>query len=504
MIFEQPIFFWLLVPLAALVHRAGLNRIRSAALWLGVAYLLLVVALAQPIIRGSTIDTQRYVNDVIVAVDLSYSMRATDIVPSRLEAAKSALAELINSKNQSRYAIVGFTTNAIILSPLSEDKELLLHLFSGLNDELVVTKGSSVMSALELSVRLSKSPSKSLLLITDGADESSYAKEADFAKSNGLEVSVLMTATEFGSSLNLKNGELLRDEAGNIVITRQNGAIKTLAESSGGVYTKSMAEVISHLAQKREDEAASQIRLQNDLQLFYYPAIVSLLILLLVLTSFGRHVKKALVPLFMLVGINLDASIFDAYLQIEAQKAYKSGDYERAAEIYGSLESQKYNAACSLYKQGAYDRALELFSRLEAGEKEADADLLFNIANTYVRLKNFEKAREYYIKALSRRIDKESVENYLFIENATHKEMITGNQKAKESQNASQQESSQKKKEGGGSNMSSAADASSGASDGGKKVEREEQFSLKGGKSKLSSTQYELINKRSVHETKPW
>jgi hypothetical protein len=83
--------------------------------------------------------------------------------------------------------------------------------------------------------------------------------------------------------------------------------------------------------------------------------------------------------------------------------------------------------------------------------------------------------------------------------------MLTGRQEGKKRAEDAQSDSnpeSGKKKEGGGSNQQSDADPSKGA--GGKKMEGEERVSFSGAKSRLSSKQYELINQRSVHETKPW
>ena len=134
------------------------------------------------------------------------------------------------------------------------------------------------------------------------------------------------------------------------------------------------------------------------------------------------------------------------------------------------------------------------------------AGLYFNMANCYIRLKEYAKAREMLIKSLSLKYDREADQNLAFIAGAEEQDhMLTGRQEGKKRAQDSQSDStpeSGKRKEGGGSNQQSDADSSKGA--GGKKTEGEERLSFSGGKSRLSSRQYELINQRSVHETKPW
>ena len=83
------------------------------------------------------------------------------------------------------------TTNAIILSPLCDDDTLLLHLFEGLDEALIMTRGTAVMPLLELARKMSRSPEPLLLLLTDGGDEASYEKEARYAKEAHLHVNVI-------------------------------------------------------------------------------------------------------------------------------------------------------------------------------------------------------------------------------------------------------------------------------------------------------------------------
>ena len=89
----------------------------------------IIIALSRPVIEQEPIESKQMLSDVIIGVDLSYSMQTNDIEPTRLAYAKEMLKKLVETEQKSRFGVLGFTTNAIVLSPLTEDKELLLHLF---------------------------------------------------------------------------------------------------------------------------------------------------------------------------------------------------------------------------------------------------------------------------------------------------------------------------------------------------------------------------------------
>ncbi|MDD2951082.1 MAG: VWA domain-containing protein, partial [Sulfuricurvum sp.] len=207
-----------------LARRNSWNR----QVWLLISMTFLIIALARPVISQKPVTVDEAGSDVIIAVDLSYSMRGTDISPSRLEAAKKLLKEVVHSDHRDRFGVVGFTTSAIVLSPLTKDTELLEHLFNGLDESQIITKGTDMMSALELARKMSHAARPIVILLTDGGDEGSYLKEAEFIRDNNLAVSVVMLATHEGSTLPMPDGSFLKDEAGHIVVSARNDAVEAL------------------------------------------------------------------------------------------------------------------------------------------------------------------------------------------------------------------------------------------------------------------------------------
>jgi Ca-activated chloride channel homolog len=474
MIFLTPEYFWLLLLLVPVFLVKSYKEISIVSFGYMLTFVLLVLALSRPVIEQEPVKSEQVLSDVIVAVDLSYSMSAKDIKPSRLGRAKELLKKLVKSDSNTRYAVVGFTTNAIVLSPLTEDSELLLHLYEGLNENLVMTKGSSIMPALELAAKMSKSKSPSVVIFSDGADALSYEAEARFAKERGLVVNTLMLATTLGDTLQAKDGELVKDELGDIVVSRENDAIEILSEFTDGVYTKSYDALLDALHEQKNTEYKTQTIVMQNMEFFYYAVALAILVFLVSVTT----LKKYVIAFLLLFGISVEASDTWEYFH-RASQEYKSGEYEKA---------------------------LDDFKRIKSSNAKLKAVIYYNIGNSYIRLKEFKKAREAYLKSLTLEYSFEADENMRYIADAEEQmQMSTGQEKAKKkSAIAKKRENSKKQEEGGGSNMKVSAPASSGGEEMGKKTKSDPMLNLNKGNAKLSSKQYELINKRGSNETKPW
>lgn len=509
MSFIFPQYFWLLLLLFLPLKRVSFKELSFVACGYMLSFVFIVIALARPVVLQEPIKTQQILSDVILGVDLSYSMQAADIKPTRLAFAKAALKEILQSLSHTRFGVLGFSTNAIVLSPLSEDKALLLHLYESLDEQLIMTKGSNIMPSLKLARAMSKSKKLSVVLFTDGADEVDYSDEARFAKENNLVVNILMIATKMGATLSLNNGELLKDELDNIVVTSQNSTVSVIAKSSGGVYTQDVGEIIDALSVQQNKDYKTQTTLVKNRELFYYFIILAIIVFLVSITTLKYKIKNIFGVILVFFGLNLNGAVFDVYYENKAVQAYKSAKFHEAASYYSKISDAKayFNLANSYYKNGDYEKALQNYEKVKSDDSYFKSLVFYNMANTMVRLKKFKQARENYLKSLTLAYSFEADENYHYIKNvAEEMTMLTGQQKTKkESSAAEQRENSQQKKQAGGSNMQANTDSKSGAGESGKKVQQNESmFDMNQGKAKLSSKQYELINKRQVDEKKPW
>lgn len=504
---------WLLAALIIVGYWIAIRvlgyRADGSQKWLLLSIVFIIVALARPVLEEKPVSVEQMGSDVIIAVDLSYSMRATDVPPSRLNAAKNLLSDVVRSDTRDRFGVIGFTTSAIILSPLTKDTELLEHLFGSLDESQIITKGTQVMSALELARKMSYAKQPLVILLTDGGDESSYTKEATFARENNLRLSVVMLGTAQGSTL-LEGEGTLKDENGHIVVSSRNDAIGEIVQSCGGkmIEGADVGAVQELIDQSRSEDFQGKSTLLRYQELFYIPLILALITFLFSMTSLGPKFSKGIVVFLALIGISSNAGVLDFAYLYGAKKSYEAKQYERSAQLYAHVATPKakYNQAAALYKAGKYHEALTLYQGTKSDDPIFKATLYYNSGNCYIRLQEFENAREAFLKSLTLNYTKEADDNLRFITYAQEQKSLNVRKEKKDQFKAEEglpKGESKPAKQGGGSNMKSDM-AAGGGGDEGKKVESDPRLSMSQGKARLSSTQYELINQRSAHETKPW
>lgn len=501
----------LIVPVYLIAARRSRWKVGVGAFGLLAVIVFALAALARPVIPQKPITTEQAGSDVILAVDLSYSMRAGDVSPSRLAAAKSLLRGLVRSDTTDRFGVIGFTTSAIVLSPLTRDTELLEHLFGALDESQIITKGTQVMSALELARKMSHARNPVVILLTDGGDEIAYDKEAEFVRDSGLKVSIVMLASAMGSTIPSEGGESLRDEKGHIVVTSRNDAIGAIAEAAGGrIIEGADADALRRLVESaRRDDFSGKSTVMRYEELFVWPLAAAIAAFVAAFTRIGQRIFPRLMVLLALIGVSAEAGMADfAYLYL-AKRTYDEAGYERSASLYAHVDSPqaRYNRANALYKAGKYEAALGIYSAIRSDDPAFKARLYYNMGNCFIRLQKFVKARESFLKSLTLVYTKEADENLRAIAGVEDPNLSLNVRKEKndsfQQENAPPAGERKNAKEGGGSNMQSDV-ASGGGGEDGKKTAGDPRLSTSQAKAQLSSRQYELINQRSVHETKPW
>jgi Ca-activated chloride channel family protein len=268
-----------------------------------VLWALLVVAIAGP--RWSYRDIQlfRPGSDLLILLDLSSSMDATDVSPSRLTRARQEIQDLIENNRHSRIGLIGFATQAHIIAPLTEDGNSLLIMLPAISTDLVELKGSRLAAALVRAEQMlagqPKDSSRHLLLITDGdfgdADHMEHVKRLS---SEGVHLHVLAVGTEQGAPVPGEGNTLLYHQNGTQVISRldeQN--LKALAEAGGGIYqhadfrdddTDALLDVIGRVSHA-EVVADQKTRIWNE-HFFWLVGLA----MLLALPMFRRFPRVAL------------------------------------------------------------------------------------------------------------------------------------------------------------------------------------------------------------------
>lgn len=232
-----------------LVNRLVQSLSHAARFWkrflILVVISLMVVALAQPHLRKKETKVERKGIDVMIAVDVSNSMLAKDIAPSRLEKAKLELSGLVDKLKGNRLGVVAFAQDAIIQCPLTLDRNAVKLLLSTVNPNLISFQGTDLGRAIEVSMLAfpgKEKDSKALILLTDGEDHGKNTKEiVKKAKASGLKIFPIGLGTQDGSTLPDDYGRgYKRDRQGQVVLSKINESyLKDIAKETGGVYFRS-------------------------------------------------------------------------------------------------------------------------------------------------------------------------------------------------------------------------------------------------------------------------
>ena len=393
----------------------------------------IIVALAQPVIKEQKVEVKAKSADVMIAMDISDSMLATDVYPNRLESAKQKVLSLLNEDINERIGLVAFAKNSYLVSPLSFDTKAVAFLLNNLDTTSITEKGTDFLSLLDVVSRVQENRDKKhLLILSDGGDKSDFSDEIELAKKHGITVFVLGIATKKGSPIKLKDGTFIKHN-GDIIISKLNENISDLALKTGGIYIQNIAssddikrmlkEIIGITGEK---ELKSE-EIQMHKPLFYYPLGVAVFILLIATSSLGSRKKVNTLSLFMLFSLfvnfsDAQAGVLD-FLQLKnAKESYNSGDYKESAKIYEqyakeSLKPEAYfNSANAYYKQEKYKEAIEYYKKALSSEEQSDkkAKSYSNLGNAYVKEANQEslkKAIEAYEKSLEINEDKQTREN---------------------------------------------------------------------------------------------
>ncbi len=428
---------------------SALSR-NSRIILLFFALSFMIIAYSRPYIKLQDIEVEAKGVDIVIAIDISHSMKATDIFPNRFEASKKKAKEFLNLLSPSdKVAIMLFSAKTYLLSPLSIDKKSVGFMLDNFRTDGIDLKSTSIISALEaISNLLINSTTKKVLIITDGGDSVIFSKEITFAKDNSLEISILNIGTMEGSPIN-RGGEYIKDESGKIVISKLNPNIKELAVATKGVYVEFMnlnedIEVIkNYLAKGRAIIDTKTIK--DTKELFIYPLAVGIFFLFLSLISIPkkRNILSMLI-LFSFFNLDLKANIFD-FLEIEnAEKSYHDGNYSKSKEIYQNLlhdnpkDEIRMNLANSFYKMGEYEKAIKEYEAIK--KEELEFSKLHNLGNSYAKLNKIDEAIKSYEKALKLKDDSDTKSNLELLKQLKEQQQQQEKQQQDEQKNENQED----------------------------------------------------------------
>ncbi|MFK8068732.1 MAG: VWA domain-containing protein [Gammaproteobacteria bacterium] len=486
--FLRPWWFLALIPLAILVWKmtthvlnqknwAGIideallpyvlvNKDVRSKSWpkflFGFVGLLSIIALAGPVWEQLPQPVYRNESALVIALDLSRSMDAADLKPSRLTRAKFKVADLLKQRKEGQTALLAFASEAYTVTPLTDDTDTILSQMKALSTDIMPQQGSRIDRAMLKANELLKQAgvrSGDILLITDATNSEEDMTVASYIKKSGHRVFVFGIGTKEGAPIPDQKGGYFTDASGNIVLpSLEESSLQKIAAKGDGFYQRytENEQDVTRLTQRLEKKSpaneqakteAEESELKSDQWIEQGPWLLLLIIPFAALTFRKGYL---LILVFCITGFSTSQEVMaeDVVEQKmvrdlwknpnqKAEILFKAGDNKKAAELF---ENKKWKGSAQ-YKAGEYEAALESWAGFESPED------LYNKGNALAKMGQLEQALESYEKAIQEKADFEDAQyNYDQVKKALEEQ-----QKQKDQNGDQESDQNKESKDGGGS-----------------------------------------------------
>lgn len=329
-LFAQYYYLWLLllVPLIPAlwgVNRAlRLRRLRrfgspdlvnalmpsysGSKLWVRVvlfdlAFAFFVIGLSRPQIGAKLTERETRGAEIVIALDVSNSMLAEDYSPNRLERSKLAISRIVDRLQEDRIGLVVFAGSAFVQLPVTADYVSAKTFLGSVDTGSVPIQGTAIGEAISTSVRsfsAQSDKSRAVIVITDGENHEDDAVEAaSMAAEVGVKVYTIGVGSAQGGPIR-KDGELMKDASGDIVVTRlDEDALRDIARAGNGAYVHAGNEefglnpIIDDIRAMEDERYNSLVFEEYDEQYMYFFG-VALALLAIELLIGERRARKRL------------------------------------------------------------------------------------------------------------------------------------------------------------------------------------------------------------------
>jgi Ca-activated chloride channel family protein len=413
-----------------------------------IASVLTIIALAGPTWQRVPSPAFRNDSGLVIALDLSRSMEAGDIKPSRLIRARYKIDDILKQRKDGQTALLVYAGDAFTVTPLTNDNATIASQLQALTPEIMPSAGSNTVLAVEKAAALFQQAGLQkgqILLITDGVN--SEETSAILAKLGDYQLSILAVGTEEGAPISLPEGGFLKDDSGSIVIPKLPAStLQQLANDGHGIYQtisdndsdiKALLAAVDKSVQNAEDNNG-----KNNLLLEKWDE-KGVWLLLLVLPLAALNFRRGLLVMAFLLLLPLPKTSYAYAWQDlwqtkdqQAYQAFKNQDYDKAAKLF---EDPAWQAA-------AQYKANEL--ELKQHKTPTSATGFYNQGNVLAKASKYNEAIKAYEQSL--KLDPNNADakyNKKLVEDALKKQQ---QQKQQDSQNS---QNSENKKQDSGKNQ---------------------------------------------------
>ena len=425
--------------IAKLMPDASAKRrwIKFGALQLALVMLILMVA--RPQMGTKVSNEKRNGIECIIAMDISNSMLAEDVAPSRLDRSKMIVENLVDKFSNDKIGLIVFAGDAFVQLPITSDYVSAKMFLSNIDPSMIATQGTDLAGAITMarhSFTQDTEVGKAIVIITDGEDHEGGALEAArAAKDAGMRVYVLGVGSTQGAPISLRGtGDYMMDNTGNTVMSALNEQMcREVAQAGAGAFihvennSRAQDQLDAELDKLSKKEIDSTVYSDFDEQFIAFGILALLLLVLEVcilesknpllkrVSLFKRSNKSQLVMRLLMLLLIPQFSIFVCEAQTDRQyirqgnKLYRAGDFDKAEVSYRkALEKNErnpqahYNLGNALLAQHKDSAAIEQFQ--EAAKIETDPLLksqsFHNIGVVCQQHKMFGEAIDAYKQSL--------------------------------------------------------------------------------------------------------
>ena len=372
--------------------KRGLALIKGSLFVL--AFSCLIISSAGPRLGWTWIESRQSGIDMVVAVDVSKSMMAQDLDPSRLEQARRMIIDLLDVAPGDRIGLVVFAGAAFVQCPLTVDHGALRSFLDGMSTDMIPVGGTDISGALRESLRAldaggeEQGLGKVIVLLTDGEEHQGDldAAIAEVNKSKAKVITVGM-ASRAGSPIADPQGGFVKDNQGNVVVSRlMEQPLQNIAEKTGGQYINA-AESGSSIAKIYQDviRAKGTVReTQAKKERLWYERF---------------QWTAALGLILMIIEMLLaDVRLTTTMIWLLSLPAFFSAHEARA----GVSNLERYNQAVEAFSAGETEKARQDFEQIaESGSGEEQRRALYNLGNIMAVAGQFDEAVKRYEAALA-------------------------------------------------------------------------------------------------------
>lgn len=428
------------------------------------AMAFLIIALARPQYGYDLQEVEQRGLDVVIAVDTSKSMLATDIAPNRLTRAKLAALELMQKAATDRLGLIAFAGDAFLECPLTIDNTAFQQSVQALNVDSIPETGSSLSSCIETALNTFKEQDhyKALVIFTDGEDndsESAAIAAAQKAAKENLKVFAIGIGSAEGTLIQVKdangNTDYVRDEQGNVHQSKLNeNLLRQIASVTGGFYLPlrgaSVVDTLYNdgLAPMPTSEGTTK-SIQHYHEQYKWPLAATILLLLVemivperkreAIRNSTKATTAAKVAVLLLVTLLMPQLVSAS--PKSALAAYSSGNYTNALEEYEKLAAIHtndlrlvFNAGTAAYRATNYDKAFADFNLATLSpDLKLQERAYYNLGNTTYRqgelkfepntdslqdmVATWQESVKYYKRAIDLdKMDGDATNNLAFVE----------------------------------------------------------------------------------------